>query len=92
VIPNGRAGFGGFGRGEGGALGGGAVGRFGTIGNGALGGGAGEGRAPGALGGGFGGVGKRIGARRAESGEIGPGECRKAAMRNALMTAQMSLV
>ncbi|KAL1407608.1 kinesin-like protein [Vanrija albida] len=47
--PNGRAGFGGFGRGEGGAFGGGAK-LAGTIA---------EGRQPGGLGGGFGGVGKR---------------------------------
>ncbi|WOO84946.1 GYF domain-containing protein mpd2 [Vanrija pseudolonga] len=46
--PNGRAGFGGFGRGEGGAFGGAKL--SGSIA---------EGRQPGGLGGGFGGVGKR---------------------------------
>lgn len=61
--PNGR-GFGGFGRGEGGALAG-AIGKPGVIGGGAV-PPPGEGKAPGVLGGGFGGVGKRLVRGRTE--------------------------
>ena len=67
---NGRApGFGGFGRGEGGALGGGVGGKIATVGGGMIRPGGPEGRAPGVLGGGFGGVGKRLGRGRTESGD-----------------------
>lgn len=69
--PNGR-GFGGFGRGEGGALGG-AVPKPGVIGGGVV-PPPGEGKAPGVLGGGFGGVGKRIGRGRGEGTEGASGE------------------
>jgi len=61
--PNGR-GFSGFGRGEGGALGGG-VPKPGVIGGGMI--NTGDSKIPGVLGGGFGGV-KRLGRTRMESG------------------------
>ena len=70
TLVNGRApGFGGFGRGEGGALGGGVVGKSATSGGGMMSPGGSEGRAPGVLGGGFGGVAKRLGRGRTESGD-----------------------
>lgn len=55
--PNGR-GFGNFGRGEGGILAAGGI-KSGVIGGGAV-ASPGDGKAPGVLGGGFGGVGKRM--------------------------------
>ena len=56
--PNGR-GFGNFGRGDGGILSAGGI-KSGVIGGGAVASPAGDGKAPGVLGGGFGGVGKRL--------------------------------
>lgn len=67
--PNSR-GFGGFGRGEGGALAG-AIGKPGVIGGGVV-PPPGEGKAPGVLGGGFGGVGKRLVRGRNDAAD-GPG-------------------
>lgn len=67
---SGRGAFGGFGRGEGGAFGGGKIG---TIGSGPPSAGL-ETRGPGTLGGGFGGVPKRLGTRRTESSDMGAGE------------------
>lgn len=64
----GRGAFGGFGRGEGGAFGGGKVG---TIGSGPLSAGL-EPRGPGNMGGGFGGVAKRLN-RRTDSSDISAG-------------------
>ena len=64
-------GFGGFARGEGGAFGNVGTGKIGTIGGAVI---PGEGKMPGALGGGFGGVGRRMGRGRTESGDAGPGE------------------
>lgn len=79
LAAGGRTAFGGFGRGEGGALGGGGAGA--KFGSGAIGGGVqspgtvgAEGRMPGALGGGFGGVGRRMGQRRNDNPDPAAGE------------------
>lgn len=69
--PSGRGFNGGFGRGEGGALAG-AIGKPGVIGGGAV-PPPGEGKAPGVLGGGFGGVGKRGVLRGRNDAAEGPG-------------------
>jgi len=69
AMANGRSGFGGFGRGEGGALGGNGGAKPGSSGGGLMSPGAGDGRIPGSLGGGFGGVGKRLGRGRTESSD-----------------------
>jgi len=68
---NGRStGFGGFGRGEGGALGAGVGGRMGANGGGVLSPGNVDSRMPGPMGGGFAGVGKRVVSRgRTESND-----------------------
>ncbi|WVQ93228.1 hypothetical protein IAU59_000293 [Kwoniella sp. CBS 9459] len=68
ATPNGlpsRRGVG-FARGEGGAFGGGLGGKIGTIGGGLISPGGLDSKAPGALGGGFGGVSKRLGRNRNE--------------------------
>lgn len=72
--PNGRGFTGGFGRGEGGALAG-AIGKPGVIGGGVV-PPPGEGKAPGVLGGGFGGVGKRGVLRGRNDAVEGSGACR----------------
>ncbi|OCF39763.1 hypothetical protein I317_06425 [Kwoniella heveanensis CBS 569] len=69
ATPNGlpsRRGVG-FARGEGGAFGGGLGGKIGTIGGGLISPGGLDSKAPGALGGGFGGVSKRLGRNRTEA-------------------------
>lgn len=66
---SGRAAFGGFGRGEGGAFGGGKIGSIGSGPPSGL-----ETRGPGGIGGGFGGVSKRLSTRRTESSDLGGGE------------------
>nr|XP_019009814.1 uncharacterized protein I206_05374 [Kwoniella pini CBS 10737]OCF48595.1 hypothetical protein I206_05374 [Kwoniella pini CBS 10737] len=63
-LPSRRAG--GFARGEGGAFGGGLGGKIGTIGGGLISPGGLDSKAPGALGGGFGGVAKRLGRVRGD--------------------------
>nr|XP_018259158.1 uncharacterized protein I303_08702 [Kwoniella dejecticola CBS 10117]OBR81316.1 hypothetical protein I303_08702 [Kwoniella dejecticola CBS 10117] len=68
-LPSRRAG--GFARGEGGAFGGGLGGKIGTIGGGLMSPGGLDSKAPGALGGGFGGVGKRLGRVRGDAAEAG---------------------
>ncbi|WWC91225.1 uncharacterized protein L201_006167 [Kwoniella dendrophila CBS 6074] len=68
-LPSRRTG--GFARGEGGAFGGGLGGKIGTIGGGMISPGGLDSKAPGALGGGFGGVGKRLGRVRGEAAEAG---------------------
>nr|XP_019048049.1 hypothetical protein I302_04671 [Kwoniella bestiolae CBS 10118]OCF26979.1 hypothetical protein I302_04671 [Kwoniella bestiolae CBS 10118] len=68
-LPSRRAG--GFARGEGGAFGGGLGGKIGTIGGGLISPGGLDSKAPGALGGGFGGVGKRLGRVRGDAAEGG---------------------
>jgi len=65
--PNGR-GFGNFGRGDGGILSAGGI-KSGVIGGGAVASPAGDGKAPGVLGGGFGGVGKRLARGRNENSD-----------------------
>lgn len=70
--PNGR-GFGNFGRGDGGILSAGGI-KSGVIGGGAVASPVGDGKAPGVLGGGFGGVGKRLARGRNESSDSPSGE------------------
>ena len=70
--PNGR-GFGNFGRGDGGILGAGGI-KSGVIGGGAVASPAGDGKAPGVLGGGFGGVGKRLARGRNDGSDVSSGE------------------
>jgi PERQ amino acid-rich with GYF domain-containing protein len=70
--PNGR-GFGNFGRGDGGILSGGGI-KSGVIGGGAVASPAGDGKAPGVLGGGFGGVGKRLVRGRNDGADSPSGE------------------
>ena len=66
-MANGRAtGFGGFGRGEGGALAGHLGAKPGATGSGMMSSGVGDGRMHGSIGG-IGGVGKRLGRGRTES-------------------------
>lgn len=71
--PNGR-GFGNFGRGDGGILSAGGI-KSGVIGGGALASPAGDGKAPGVLGGGFGGVGKRLVRGRNDNPDSPSGTC-----------------